>query len=68
MVHSDLDYEKITLAVVICKILSRSKTLFFIDFWHKINKSLIIFLSVDRGHDIHEMISGNLVFKILVIG
>lgn len=62
-----MDYEKITLAVVTHKILPHRNTLFIIDFWHKINKSPTIFFSAGRGHGISEMISGNLVCKILVI-
>ena len=67
MVHSDLDYEKITLDVGINKTLSYRKTFFIMDFWHKIRKSSAIFFLASRGHGVSEMISGHLVFNILVI-
>lgn len=67
MVHSDLDYGKITLAAGINKTLSDRKTFFIMDFWHKIRKSSAIFFLAGRGHGVSEMISGHLVFNILVI-
>ena len=65
MVHSDLDCAKITLAVVIYKIVSRRKTWLIIMNFGTPKQASDNYFPVDRDLGLSGMISGTLVLKIL---